>query len=202
LKKDPIPILPILENLRNDPSEVVRRSVANNLNDISKDNPEVVLAIAKKWVGQNKETDAIIKHGCRTLLKQGHTEILSHYGLDSEGLIITAFQIHTPDVYMGDAVSFSFSIENTTAVPKTVRLEYGLYYHKANGKLAKKVFKISERIYKAGEKAVITRKQSFKRITTRVFYPGEHQLSLIVNGTEETTGIKSFTLMNTPITVL
>lgn len=103
---------------------------------------------------------------------------------------------------MGDAVSFSFSIENTTAVPKTVRLEYGLYYHKANGKLAKKVFKISERVYKPAEKATVTRKQSFKRITTRVFYPGEHQLSLIINGTEETAGIKSFTLINTPITVL
>ena len=76
LKKDPAPLLDILENLKNDPSDSVRRSVANNLNDIAKDNPEVVLSIAAKWKGFSKETDAIIKHGCRTLLKQGHSEIL------------------------------------------------------------------------------------------------------------------------------
>ncbi len=37
-KKDPSPILPVLEKLKDDTSEFVRRSVANNLNDISKDN--------------------------------------------------------------------------------------------------------------------------------------------------------------------
>jgi 3-methyladenine DNA glycosylase AlkC len=76
LKKDPNLILPILENLKNDPSEWVRRSVANSLNDIAKDHPAIVLQIAKKWAGLSKETDAIIKHGSRTLLKQGHIEIL------------------------------------------------------------------------------------------------------------------------------
>ena len=50
-KKDPGPILPILENLKNDSSEYVRRSVANNLNDIAKDHPDLALQIAKKWKG-------------------------------------------------------------------------------------------------------------------------------------------------------
>ena len=76
LKKNPMPVLTILENLKNDPSESVRRSVANNLNDISKDRPGMVLKIANAWKGQNKETDAIVRHGCRTLLKHGHPEVL------------------------------------------------------------------------------------------------------------------------------
>jgi 3-methyladenine DNA glycosylase AlkC len=71
-KKDPAPILPILENLKADPSEYVRRSVANNLNDIAKDHPEIALQIARAWQGVSPETDWIIKHGCRTLLKRGH----------------------------------------------------------------------------------------------------------------------------------
>jgi 3-methyladenine DNA glycosylase AlkC len=195
LKKDPTLILPILENLKNDPSESVRRSVANNLNDISKDNPAVVLSLAKKWLGHGKETDAIIKHGCRTLLKQGHSEILSHYGLDTEGLLVADFKINTPLVSMGEAVAFSFTIQNANTAQKTIRLEYGLYYQKANGTLARKVFKISERIYKGGEHTVIERKQSFRPITTRVFYPGEHQLSLIINGEEQKDSIKSFELL-------
>ena len=70
LKKDPTPIIPILENLKNDPARFVRLSVANNLNDIAKDNPEIVIDLAKKWKGESKEVDWIIKHGCRTLLKQ------------------------------------------------------------------------------------------------------------------------------------
>ncbi len=71
LKKDPSLILPILEKLKNDPEEFVRKSVANNLNDISKDNPELVLDICERWHGTSKNTDWIVKHACRTLLKQG-----------------------------------------------------------------------------------------------------------------------------------
>jgi len=184
LKRNPEPILPILENLKNDSSESVRRSVANNLNDIAKDHPEVVISIAAKWRGQTKETDAIIKHGCRTLLKQGHTEILKHYGLDSEGLVLNDFSIETPVVKVGDNLEFSFSISNLNESSKTIRLEYGLYYKKSKGHLAKKVFKISEKTYAPNAVERVSRRQSFKIITTRVFHPGKHELTIIVNGDE------------------
>lgn len=193
LKKDPSPLLPLLENLKDDPSDFVRRSVANNINDIAKDHPDVVLAIAKKWKGFNKETDAIVKHGSRTLLKQGHPEILKIYGLDATHISYAGFEVLTPKVKMGDSVEFTFAIENKDIQPQIVRLEYGMYYKKAKGQLARKVFKISEKIYQPGEKAAIIRKQSFKAITTRVFYPGEHQLSIIING-EEKQPVLSFLL--------
>ena len=83
LKKDPTPIIPILENLKNDPARFVRLSVANNLNDIAKDNPEIVIDLVKKWKGESKEVDWIIKHGCRTLLKQGIPEVMELFGFDS-----------------------------------------------------------------------------------------------------------------------
>ena len=83
LKKDPTPIIPILENLKNDPARFVRLSVANNLNDIAKDNQEIVIDLAKKWKGESKEVDWIIKHGCRTLLKQGIPEVMELFGFDS-----------------------------------------------------------------------------------------------------------------------
>ena len=184
LKKDPASILPILENLKNDPSEYVRRSVANNLNDIVKDNPEIVLKIANKWKGQTKETDAIIKHGCRTLLKQGHPEILSHYGLESANIELSSFEIKTPIVKIGDYLQFQFHLNNKNEEAKTVRLEYAVHYKKAKGHLAKKVFKISEKIYQPNQLIKVDRNQSFKIITTRVFHTGIHQLSIIINGTE------------------
>ena len=185
LNKDPSAVLPILENLKDDPSDFVRRSVANNINDIAKDHPEVVLAIAKKWKGFSKKTDAIVKHGSRTLLKQGHREILKLYGLDATHINHSGFEVLTPIVKLGESVEFTFSIENKDTQPQTVRLEYGLYYMKAKGHHARKVFKISEKIYQPGEKATIIRKQSFKTITTRVFHVGEHKVSLIINGEEK-----------------
>lgn len=194
LKKDPSAVLPILENLKNDPAEWVRKSVANNLNDISKDHPAVMMAIARKWRGISKETDAIIKHGCRTLLKQGHADILAHYGLESKSLTMGGFTILTPSVKIGDSLGFTFSVSNDHTEKQTVRLEYGVYYNKANGQLSKKVFKISERIYLPGEKAEVNRKQSFKLITTRKFYSGKHQLSVIINGEEKE--IKTFDIFD------
>ncbi|MDJ1497135.1 DNA alkylation repair protein [Cytophagaceae bacterium DM2B3-1] len=193
LKKDPLPILPLLENLKNDPSEWVRRSVANNLNDIAKDNPAVVLEIAHKWKGHSKETDAIIKHGCRTLLKQGHTEVLSYYGLQSSFIAVKGFEIRTTEVKMGDTLEFAMVVTNTHTQSQIVRLEYGIYYLKANGSLNRKVFKISEREYKAGESATVVKRHSFRPITTRVFYAGVHQASVIINGVE--MAISSFTLI-------
>lgn len=185
LKKDPTLILPILENLKQDPSESVRRSVANNLNDIAKDNPDIVIAIAGRWKGLSKETDAIIKHGARTLLKQGSREILQHYGLDSRHVVFNHFKVLTPKVKTGASLEFSFSISNKDAAPQVIRLEYAIYYLKQNGTLSKKVFKISEKSYAPGEQVSILRKQSFRLITTRVFYPGKHQLSVIINGSEQ-----------------
>ncbi|WP_017496598.1 DNA alkylation repair protein [Flavobacterium sp. WG21] len=187
LKKDPDSILPILENLKNDPSEYVRRSVANNLNDIVKDNPQIVLEIARKWKGHSKETDGIIKHGCRTLLKQGHPEILHHYGLNNANIELSSFEIKTPIVKIGDYLQFHFHLNNKNNDPKTIRLEYAVHYKKAKGHLAKKVFKISEKVYQPNETIKVERNQSFKIITTRVFHTGKHQLSIIINGTESET---------------
>lgn len=106
LKKDPTPIIPILENLKNDPARFVRLSVANNLNDIAKDNPEIVIDLAKKWKGESKEVDWIIKHGCRTLLKQGIPEVMELFGFDSirNNISMEDFQISSLKVNQGNSL--------------------------------------------------------------------------------------------------
>ncbi|MCP1996834.1 DNA alkylation repair protein [Flavobacterium sp. HSC-61S13] len=184
LQKDPSPTFKILQNLMQDPHPWVRKSVANHLNDISKDHPDKVMAFAEQWKGMSKETDAIIKHGLRTLLKSGYPQTLSYYELNDTGIELEGFVISTPVVTIGNALCFSFEIENQNTNAKTIRLEYGLYYQKANGQLNKKVFKISEREFKPLEKSKIQRNQSFKIITTRKFHTGLHQLSLLINGIE------------------
>jgi len=186
LKKDPSSIIPILENLKNDPARNVRLSVANNLNDIAKDNPETVIDLAKNWWGESEEVDWIIKHGCRTLLKQGNTEMMELFGLNPsiENIGIETFQILTPKVKVGESLELSFKLLNNDGEKVKIRLEYGIYYQKANGTLAKKIHKISEKEYAGNSTTRITRKHSFKVVTTRKLHPGLHQVAVIINGNE------------------
>ncbi|MDL2270201.1 DNA alkylation repair protein [Methanobrevibacter sp. OttesenSCG-928-I08] len=185
LKENPSSIIPILENLKNDPSESVRKSVANNLNDIVKDNPKIVIDLVKKWKGESKNTDWIIKHGCRTLLKQGNSEVMELFGFGSiENIKIEDFHISTPKVKIGESLEFNFKLLNNIDEKSKIRLEYAIYYQKANGTLSKKVYKISEKEYKENSVTLINRKQSFKLITTRKFHLGLHKISIIINGNE------------------
>lgn len=186
LKKDPTPIIPILENLKNDPARFVRLNVANNLNDIAKDNPEIVIDLAKKWKGESKEVDWIIKHGCRTLLKQGIPEVMELFGFDSirNNISMEDFQISSLKVKVGDSLEFGFNLLNHSNKTIKIRLEYGIYYQKANGTLTKKVHKISEKEYTGNSTTRITRKHSFRVVTTRKFHLGLHQIAIIINGSE------------------
>ena len=188
LKKDPSSILPILENLKDDSSEFVRKSVANNLNDISKDNPEVVIKIAHQWIGQSSNTDWVVKHGCRTLLKQGNTEVMSLFGFGSvKHIKVDNLKIENKEVTIGGELAFTFNLINNNIQDTLIRLEYAVYYQKANGTLSKKIYKISEKTYADKSISSIHKKQSFRLITTRRFHKGLHQLAVVVNGVEYPT---------------
>lgn len=183
-KKNPEAVLPILENLKNDPSEYVRRSVANNLNDISKDNPEIALGIFEAWYGETEERNKLVKHGARTLLKKGDNRALHIFGLGpNKDVSIQDIVLKTPKVRIGEYLDFEFTLVNKGA-QANLRLEYAIHYLLNNGELSKKVFKISEKEYAAKSENRLNRKQSFKIISTRRYYTGKQALSIIVNGVE------------------
>ncbi|MBO9564449.1 MAG: DNA alkylation repair protein [Niastella sp.] len=188
LKKDPSPILPILENLKDDPSEFVRKSVANNLNDIVKDNPDVVLDIVKRWQGHSPRTDWIIKHGSRTLLRKAHPQAMRIFGLAvADKIVVDKLKLETNSINIGDAMNFSFTLTNTSAKPIKLRVEYGIDYMKSNGKANRKLFKITENTYQPGQVYTFKRNQSFRNLTTRKHYAGQHALSIVINGQELAT---------------
>jgi 3-methyladenine DNA glycosylase AlkC len=183
LKKDPAILLPVLEKLKQDESEIVRRSVANNLNDIAKDHPELVMQIAAKWKGQSEETDKIIRHGSRTLLKKGNVTALKHFGLtETKGMVVADLKTDKKKINIGGELRFSFSL--IVKKEAKYRIEYAIDYMKANGKTNRKIFKLSELIFEKGEYQ-LSRKQSFKDFTTRKHYKGKHSLGIIVNGVEK-----------------
>ncbi|WP_139956385.1 DNA alkylation repair protein [Flavicella sediminum] len=185
LKKDASSIYPILETLKDDPSLYVRRSVANNINDISKDHPEAILKLLKSWNGFSEERNWLVKHAARTLLKQGNTQALALFGYgDFDNFKVTNFQFLTKTVQIGNAAEFSFSLQNKNSKAQKIRLEYFVHFLLANGKPSKKIFKISEREIAAKTTLDYLKKHSFKIITTRKYYPGTHSISLVVNGVE------------------
>ena len=183
-KKDPLPVLKVLERLKEDTSEYVRRSVANNLNDIAKDHPELVLEIGKQWMGIANETDWIVKHGCRTLLKNAHPGSLKLFGFEEPDEIeVTNLQVQS-DIAIGEKLDFSFSLKNNSVKSVKIRLEYAIDYVKSNGSRNRKIFKITENLYASGDESAFARSQSFREMTTRKHYPGMHKLAVIVNGQE------------------
>jgi 3-methyladenine DNA glycosylase AlkC len=182
-KNNPLPVLAILKKLKNDQSDYVRRSVANNLNDISKDNPQIVLDIAKKWIGHNPETDWVVKHACRSLLKLANTEVLTLFGFCNPSHISMTEFIIQQSVNFGGTVDFSFTLQTKEQKLGKLRIEYAIDFVKKNNKLARKIFIISESNNIINTKT-ISKQFSFKPISTRKYYPGKHGFAVIVNGVE------------------
>ena len=185
-KKDPSLILPILEQLKTDPSEYVRKSVANNINDISKTRPDIVVQMVKDWHGKDDRTDWILKHGCRTLLKKGNSDVLAIFGFgNADAVDVSGFVLNANAIEFGGDITFSFGIE--TKSDTKVRLEYGVDFMKANGKQNRKIFQISEIAMKANQQKAYTKNHSLADVSVRKHYPGVHAITLIVNGAERGT---------------
>ncbi|MDF2722376.1 MAG: alkylation repair protein [Paenibacillus sp.] len=181
-KADPTPIIPILTLLKEDDSLYVRKSVANNLNDISKDHPDIVMEIAHKWVGRHPHTDWIIRHACRTLIKKCDPQALCFFGLGANASIrVDDLRLQQAEAHIGQAVSGSVRLVNGNEEPTMLRIELAVDFVKANGSLSRKLFKLSEKMFPPGM-SELTFKQSFRQLTTRKHYPGEHRLAIIVNG--------------------
>ena len=190
-KLDPAPVLEILENLKSDPSLYVRKSVANNLNDIAKDNPDLVKQTARNWYGSDPLTDWIVRRGCRSLLKQADSEILSLFGYSSrdsstdESLITTAsLQIQPQTLAIGGEIQLHFELQARPGEPLRIRLEYAIDFVKASGRASRKLFMLADRTLDGGATLAGTRKHRFADLTTRRHYPGLHRIVLLVNGQE------------------
>lgn len=180
---DPSPLIPLLEVLKDDPSEYVRRSVANNLNDISKDHPEIVCMVAEAWMrdaSQNRKR--LIRHALRTLIKKGHTRALAILGFEEAKLKKTILQIETKVLELGDALEFTVELQSAIKQLQPILMDYALHYRKANGTLSPKVFKWKQFHLAAGKPVVLRKRQKIVDVTVRKHYPGIHEVELLVNG--------------------
>ncbi|MFE7779199.1 DNA alkylation repair protein [Streptomyces sp. NPDC057445] len=183
--EDPQPVLEILEPLRSDPSEYVRKSVANNLNDISKDAPEVALATALRWLEESptQETSWIVKHALRTLVKKGDQQALAILGATGgEHVRVPRLRITPQAVTVGDSLVIDFDIENTDDRTHSIAVDYVVHHVRKNGRSIPKVFKLTTLDLAAGERRTLEKTHTIKEVQTRRYYAGEHLVDIQVNG--------------------
>lgn len=183
-QRDPAPVLALLEKLKDDPAEFVRRSVANNLNDIGKDHPGLAVEVAARWAkGAGAERRWIIRHALRSLVKAGDPAALRVLGYDPEArLEISSFKISPARVSLGGDLRIAFQLVSTAKGPQPLVVDYALHFAKHNGRRKGKVFKLKTCTLAAGEKLSLEKIHKFRRITTRRHYAGRHAVEIIING--------------------
>jgi 3-methyladenine DNA glycosylase AlkC len=178
--------LPLLELLYTDKTRFVTRSVANHLNDIAKTEPSLVVHTLARWQESGKQSESemkfIIKHALRTLVKQGNKEALVLLGHGSTKVALESFTVETSKVKVGDALMFSCVLVSTDKTPQDFVVDYIIDFKKANGSHAQKVHKLKVVHLKPKERVVLTKKHPLRVMTTRTLYPGEHKVTLQVNG--------------------
>jgi 3-methyladenine DNA glycosylase AlkC len=183
LVADPSPTLPLLAALQDDPSESVRRSVANHLNDIAKDHPALVV----RWVrdhlkGASPERRALLRHASRTLIKQGHAGALAAWGLN------TAFQgsallvARPARVALGDTLELTLRLRSRAHKPQRLAIDYAVHHVNANGGTTPKVFKGWVLELPPHGELELTKKHSMRPVTTRRYHPGRHAITVQING--------------------
>ncbi|MGV3774079.1 MAG: DNA alkylation repair protein [Verrucomicrobiales bacterium] len=180
---NPEPVAPILENLKADPSLYVRKSVANHLNDITRDHPEWTLAKLRSWDLTNSHTAWIAKRGLRTLVKEGNQDALKLIGVGGEAQVkINEFKVAPAKICLGQTVQLVLSCQSTSPEKQLLVIDYTIHYVKKSGQSSEKVFKWKEITVPPGEHIKITKNQQFRNFTTRVHHPGRHAVSVAING--------------------
>ncbi len=183
LVDNPAPIWPILNKLIDDESLYVRRSVANSINDLSKDHPDLVLKKCAQWKKKTTpERDWIIKHGLRGLIKAGNSEALALIGFSKPNKITANLSVSPKTIKLGESVQLSAMLENQSKKTQQLMIDYIVHYVRKNNVCNEKVFKWKSLELAAGESLELGKKHPMKTTTIRALYNGCHKVELQING--------------------
>ncbi|MNZ54959.1 hypothetical protein D3C78_728730 [compost metagenome] len=183
VQADPSLAAAILDNLKADSSLYVRKSVANHLNDITKDHPEWVLGLIEGWSLEDPRTAWIAKHALRSLIKQGNRRALAIIGAGGRPEVrIIDLKVNPPVIALGQTITLSFAITSTTENSQRLVIDYAIDYVKANGSTSAKVFKLKALTLPGNASEAVSRGQQIKELTTRRHYAGRHAVHVVVNG--------------------
>jgi 3-methyladenine DNA glycosylase AlkC len=183
IQADPTLAAAILDNLKADASLYVRKSVANHLNDITKDHPDWVLDLIEGWSLDNKHTAWIARHALRSLIKQGNQRALALIGASGKAEVeIIDMKVEPAVIALGEKITLSFTVKSTVHDNQRLVIDYAIDYVKANGSTSAKVFKLKTLTLPGKASERIARSQHIQELTTRKHYAGNHAVHILVNG--------------------
>jgi 3-methyladenine DNA glycosylase AlkC len=188
-QRDPAPVLELLELLKDDVELYVRRSVANNLNDIGKDHPELLAAVARRWLRDaSPERRWIVGHALRSAVKRADAGALRALGFGGKVAVeLSRVSIAPAAARIGGQVTIAFDIRNTARKAQRVMADLVIHFVKARGTGAK-TFKLKALHLQPGESVRLSKKLALKQLTTRKHYPGVHRAEALLNGQRQPLG--------------
>lgn len=178
--------LPLLDVLHADRTRYVTRSVANHLNDIAKTRPDLVVTTLRRWHKaarqDHRELLWITRHALRTLVKRGHPDALSLLGYDpTPGVAVGEIRLARSTLAPGE--SLEFSVDISALRDEALVVDYAIDFVKAGGKRSVKVYKAAKLSLSKGETHTVSRSHRLlSEATTYRLYPGEHRLTIQING--------------------
>jgi 3-methyladenine DNA glycosylase AlkC len=181
---DPRAALALLELLRDDPSPYVRRSVANHLNDVGKDHPELLLETARRWLaGAGEERRRLVAHALRSLARRGDSRALALLGHGARPRIsLRDVRIAPARVRIGEAVRIEAGVASRARAPQALAVNLAVHFVKARGEVRPKVFRLRAVSLPAGGEVRVGRTVSLAQLSTRRHHPGVHRVAFVVNG--------------------
>lgn len=180
---DPTPTRPLLLALQDDPSEYVRRSVANHLNDIAKDHPEYVADWLERFLpGAPPERAALLRHASRTLIKAGHPRVLTLWGAGQAFAGSASLSVDPERLSLGEEVTLTLSLRSQAAAPQKLVIDYAVHHPGARGVRPPKVYKGWKVTLGAGQSTTLQRRHPMRKVTTRTYYAGRHAVDIRING--------------------
>jgi 3-methyladenine DNA glycosylase AlkC len=174
----------LITHLADDPSEYVRKSVANHLNDISHIDQNLFFSALSLIDHKTKNSEKIIRHASRTLLKNGNPKALKLHGYDPSISLKVSVKMSSTKVNEGDSFELNLVIDNKlkSSKEKKILIDYVIYYLKKNGTHSAKVFRLKDTLIRS--ELAVSKKIHMKKVTTRKHYKGIHYIGIQINGKE------------------
>jgi 3-methyladenine DNA glycosylase AlkC len=190
LDDNPERVLELLELLKDDPTTLVRRSVANNLNDLGKVRPDLLVRTCAAWlVGASPERRALVEHALRSAVKRGEADALKLLGYGKKAAVsVEQVRVEPRTVTIGGRVSISFVLRNQSRISQHLLVDLAVHFVKAAGRTAPKVFKLKRVVLPPRGQTELQTSVSIAVHTTRVPRPGTHAIDVLVNGEAKRAG--------------
>lgn len=184
LDRNPERVVELLALLKDDPTTLVRRSVANNLNDIGKLHPKLLVETCAAWLAEaSAGRRALVEHALRSAVKRGDAGALALLGFGGRpSVAIEEVRLLPRRVAIGGEVAVRLTLRSTGRRPQALLVDLRVHFVKANGRSSPKVFKLGRIELPAGGRVALGTTVSLAVHTTRQPRPGRHDVDILVNG--------------------